>query len=218
MFRQASIILCQILSIRLINYLTTSFVAIVAINQLRNIQGKFPSNCLPFSNPLKTETIHSSFATAGREAGNNDIDEARHLAWPLPCFFRNRFGCFLRCSSKSASSCRLLSKSGGLPTSADLGYRSRYRTASLQASFPKSFLLEAFWSLVIVWSASCSFRLPAHWIQTWEEYLHDYFLPTFKSFARVRPCVQVRKFVCVREKEKQREKGRESERGRYVDR
>ena len=51
-----------------------------------------------------------------------------------------------------------------------------------------------------------------------EEYLHDYFLPTFKSFARVRPCVQVRKFVCVREKEKQREKGRESERGRYVDR
>jgi hypothetical protein len=80
MFRQASIILCQILSIRLINYLTTSFVAIVAINQLRNIQGKFPSNCLPFSNPLKTETIHSSFATAGREAGNNDTDEARHLA------------------------------------------------------------------------------------------------------------------------------------------
>ena len=48
---------------------------------------------------------------------------------------------------------------GGLPTSADLGYRSRYRTASLQASFPKTFLPEAFCSLLIAGSASCSFSL-----------------------------------------------------------
>ena len=38
-------------------------------------------------------------------------------------------------------------------------YRSRYRTASLQASFPKTFLPEAFWSLLIGGSASCSFSL-----------------------------------------------------------
>ena len=55
--------------------------------------------------------------------------------------------------------------------------------------------------------------------------MYDYFLHTFKSFARVRPCVQVRARVCVRalreerrirerEREREREKERESERER----
>jgi hypothetical protein len=157
------------------------------------------------------------FPHCGKELGNNDIDEVNYLVWPLPCFFRNRFGCFLPCSSKSGSSCRLLSKSGDLSISADLGYCSKYRTASLQESFPKIFLPEAFRSLLIIFSASCSFRLSAHWIQTWEEeHVHDYVLSTFKSFTHVRPCVQVRAYISVRVKEKQREmeKERESERGR----
>ena len=63
---------------------------------------------------------------------------------PLPYFFRSRFGCFLPWSSKSGSSCRLLSKSAGL---------SRYRTASLQASFPQIFLPEAFSSPDLLFAA-----------------------------------------------------------------
>ena len=93
--------------------------------------------------------------------------QAAALLFPQPfCML----SAFLPCSSKSGCGCRLLSKSGGLPASADLGYRSRYRTASLQASFPKVFVPEACWSSVIALSASCSFPLSICTLKTtWED-------------------------------------------------
>ena len=54
-------------------------------------------------------------------------------------------------------SAAVLELPSSLFTFADLGYRPRYRTASLQASSPKTFLPDAFWSLLIAWSSLTSF-------------------------------------------------------------
>ena len=168
MFRQASTILSN--SVReshKINYLATSFVAMQVTFLIKLVE--------------KLELNHG-------------VGEARHLAWRTHLRAQAATRCFLPCSSKSGSSCRLLPKSGGLSTSADLGYR-----------------------LLIARFASCSCCLHTE-DRHGKKKVCTIISCTSSNHLYARAhvwCVRVCACVCVREeRRRERERGRERERER----
>ena len=159
MFRHASTISCQMLPVKCLNYLAPSFVAICQI--LCHFQTSSEQKLLTQASPLLVEKLEL----------NNDVGEARHLAWrthkQAALLFPQPFWMLLTMLFKVRKQLAVFSPSLGVcPFLLIWGIAPEIELHRFRHPFPRPFFPDAFSSPDLLLAA---FPLSAHWRENREK-------------------------------------------------